>query len=284
MATYAANPTGSQTSLHSESGWRPYSAPRWEEVNTFRYTTDVTKLTWRVSGESGGVSAPSAATVNPGGGLNLAHTAVVDDGLCFFDPGQTIQIKPNASFTGFAFWALDQPEELGWAFGYHTTESAVTLASPQDGIFVYSALGATAVSIKVYKANTNTATITTDAVIGTDPAAITLGINCDADGNAAISLFVNGFKVKLNGGDSDAVTVAAASLPTGVLQAYGEILQPASDAVAWNWDLLTVGTEGPTRYSGGTFGFGDDTDSGSGSGGGTSSGGGPGYDDVPLGV
>jgi uncharacterized membrane protein YgcG len=159
-------------------------------------------------------------------------------------------------------------------FGWLASQAGTLTSAPQDGIVVKSVRGSAAISIRVYKAGVAEQTITTNAVMGTDPAAIALSlVYADNTDELFVRLAVNGYPALLNT-DQNAVKITAAHIPTAALLASGGILQPASGAASINWRLMTVASTVSRFYGAGTFGFGDSTGSGSGSGSGTSSGGG----------
>lgn len=273
------NPLAHQTRVISGSGGYPWIYPYFEGINDFLYDADVTKLTWRVAGV--GVSAPTTRGVTvPGGALSYTLGAVNDGEVAFQDPGQVYQCKAGTQAELLIHTALPTPTAIGWLFGWLVGQAGTVASAPQDGIVIFSARGSAAVSIRVYKAGVAEQTITTDAVIGTDPVAIALTLTYAANMNQlSVRMAVNGRPVKLNG-DQNAVILTAAHIPTGNLQVSGGLHQPAAGAVSANWRMLAYGSVVSRFYSGGVFGFGDNTGDGSGTGSGTSSGGGLGMDDT----
>ena len=267
------NPLDVQTRMISGGGAFPWMPPGAEVVNDFNYDADVTKLTWRMVGS--GVNAPTARGVNaPGGTLSYTIGAVDDAEAGFQDPGQIFECKPGATAELLVHTAIPTPEDIGWMFGWLAAQAGTLISDPEDGIVVYSAAGSATISIRVYKAGVAEQTITTNAVVGTDPAAIALSLNyADNTDELFVRLAVNGYPALLNT-DQNAVKITAAHIPTAALLASGGILQPASGAASINWRLMTVASTVSRFYGAGTFGFGDSTGSGSGSGSGTSSGGG----------
>lgn len=272
------NPIAHQTRAVSGSGGYPWMYPLFEGINDFLYDADVTKLTWRVNG---GPSAPTALGVTvPGGALSYTIGATNNAEVAFQDPGQVYQPKAGTMAELLIHTALPTPTAIGWLFGWLVGQAGTVASAPQNGIVVFSARGSAAVSIRVYKAGVAEQTITTDAVIGTDPVTIALNLNYAANTNELyVSMAVNGRPITLNG-SGQSVVLTAAHIPTGNMQVSGGIHQPSSGAASANWRMMAYGTTVSRFYSGGVFGFGDNTGSGSGSGSGTSSGGGLGMDGI----
>ncbi len=273
------NPLDFQTRMISGGGAFPWMHPGAEVVNDFNYDADVTKLTWRMVGS--GVNAPTTRGVNaPGGVLSYTIGTVNDAEAGFQDPGQIFECKPGATAELLVHTALPTPTTIGWMFGWLASQAGTLTSAPQDGIVVKSVRGSAAISIRVYKAGVAEQTITTNAVMGTDPAAIALSlVYADNTDELFVRLAVNGYPALLNT-DQNAVKITAAHIPTAALLASGGILQPASGAASINWRLMTVASTVSRFYGAGTFGFGDSTGSGAGSGSGTSSGGGMGSDSI----
>lgn len=275
------NPTTYQTRTISGSGGFPWMYPLQESLNDFLYDADVTKLTWRVNG---GPVAPTALGVTvPGGALSYTIGATNNAEVAFQDPGQVYQAKAGTQAELLIHTALPTPTAIGWLFGWLVGQAGTVASAPQDGIVIFSARGSAAISIRVYKAGVAEQTITTDAVVGTDPVAIGLVLTYAANMNElSVRMTVNGYPVKLNT-DQSSVVLTAAHIPTGNMQVSGGIHQPSSGAASANWRMMAYGSTVSRYYNGGVFGFGDNTGSGSGSGSGTSSGGGLGMDSAPAG-
>lgn len=272
------NPLAHQTRVISGSGGYPWMHPLFEGINDFLYDADVTKLTWRVNG---GPSAPTALGVTvPGGALSYTIGATNNAEVAFQDPGQVYQPKAGTMAELLIHTALPTPTDIGWLFGWLVGQAGTVVSAPQDGVVIFSARGSAAVSIRVYKAGVAEQTITTDAVIGTDPVTIALSLNYAANMNElSVRMAVNGRPITLNG-SAQSVVLTAAHIPTGNMQVSGGIYQPAAGAASANWRMMAYGSTVSRFYSGGVFGFGDNTGSGSGSGSGTSSGGGLGLGDI----
>lgn len=276
MLSLYPNPQSYQTRSISGAGGFPWMYPVQEGVNDFLYDADVTRLTWRVNG--GPVAPTSLGVTVPGGALSYTIGATNNAEVAFQDPGQVYQCRLGTQAELLVHTAIPSPTALGWLFGWLVGQAGTVASAPQDGIVIFSARGSAAVSIRVYKAGVAEQTITTDAVIGTDPVALGLTLTYTSNmSQLMVRMTVNGRPVLLNG-NQNSVVLTAAHIPTGNLQVSGGLHQPAAGAASVNWRMMYYGSVVPRFYAGGVFGFGDTTGSGSGTGSGTSSGGGMGMD------